>query len=305
MSVEELRSNLATYETQRAQVDDLLQQDASNVEFQELRASLVEVIELTQELLREALQSEAATQPSPAAAAASAPTGGSWQAAPVVVQSQAPAVSSFLPPQVAQQIRAAQQRAALAGDAPAAWAIGARCQAVWSGDGEWYPAKVDGVSAQGNFVVTFDEDGGVEEVVRGNVKEAAEEAQAYRGVSAPTRNSVNEEVAITEMPQWLEIQPEDDEKTVNKKKKLQKAHKSKMRFAKLDKETKERQSSWQNFQKGTVKKKKKPAGFIGLKKTSMFSVPEGIGGKVGVTGSGRAMTEAPNRGRHDFSNLQG
>lgn len=62
------------------------------------------------------------------------------------------------------------------------------------------------------------------------------------------------------MMQWLEIQPEDDEKTVNKKKKLQKAHKSKMRFAKLDKETKERQSSWQNFQKGTVKKKKKPAG---------------------------------------------
>lgn len=65
-----------------SQVDDLLQQDASNVEFQELRASLVEVIELTQELLREALQSEAATQPSPAAAAASAPTGGessSWK----------------------------------------------------------------------------------------------------------------------------------------------------------------------------------------------------------------------------------
>ncbi len=53
---------------------------------------------------------------------------GDTQSAPVVVETQAPAVSSFLPPQVAQQIRAAQQRAALAGDAPAAWAIGARCQ---------------------------------------------------------------------------------------------------------------------------------------------------------------------------------
>ena len=61
------------------------------------------------------------------------------------------------------------------------------------------------------------------------------------------------------LPQWLEILPEDDEKTKTKKKKLQKAHKSKMRFAKLDKETKERQSSWQNFQKGKVAKKK-PAG---------------------------------------------
>lgn len=33
------------------------------------------------------------------------------------------------------------------------------------------------------------------------MREAPEEAQAYRGVTAPTRNSVNETVAITEMPQ--------------------------------------------------------------------------------------------------------
>ena len=51
-------------------------------------------------------------------------------AAPVAVQTAAPAVSSFLPPQVAQQIRAAQQKAALVGQAPANWAIGARVQAV-------------------------------------------------------------------------------------------------------------------------------------------------------------------------------
>lgn len=51
-------------------------------------------------------------------------------AVPVAVQTAAPAVSSFLPPQVAQQIRAAQQKAALAGQAPANWAIGARVQAV-------------------------------------------------------------------------------------------------------------------------------------------------------------------------------
>ncbi len=171
------------------------------------------------------------------------PAGGA--AAPVAVQTSAPAVSSFLPPQVAQQIRAAQQRAALAGQAPAAWAIGARVQAVslrsaprmtaaitsgqawrcstsemgctpcshrrpctgreaaqvpsffaevrlcnpthpthhrpkvlgshqagcigaqvWSGDGEWYSSSIIGVSAAGNFIVSFDEDGGTEEVRR-------------------------------------------------------------------------------------------------------------------------------------------
>ena len=67
---------------------------------------------------------------------------------------------------MAQQIRAAQQKAALSGQAPLAWAIGARCQAVWSGDGGWYNGTVSGVSVNSRFIVTFDDDGGVEEVRR-------------------------------------------------------------------------------------------------------------------------------------------
>lgn len=42
-----------------------------------------------------------------------------------------------------------------------------------------------------------------------------------------------------------------------------------------------------------------PGFFTGTKKESMFKVPEG--GKVGVIGSGRGMTEAAKRGRHEFS----
>ena len=38
---------------------------------------------------------------------------------------------------------------------------------IWSGDGEWYAASIIGVSAAGSFVVSFDEDGGTEEVRRG------------------------------------------------------------------------------------------------------------------------------------------
>ena len=57
--------------------------------------------------------------------------------------------------QVAQQIRSAQQKAALAGQAPPAWAIGAKCQAVYSLDGEWYEASVVGVTTAGDFVVKF------------------------------------------------------------------------------------------------------------------------------------------------------
>ena len=56
---------------------------------------------------------------------------------------------------MAQQIRSAQQKAALAGQAPPAWAIGAKCQAVYSLDGEWYEAAVVGVTTAGDFVVKF------------------------------------------------------------------------------------------------------------------------------------------------------
>ena len=58
---------------------------------------------------------------------------------PVAAITEAPAVRipSALPPQVAEQIRLAQQRAAIFGQGPAAWAIGAKVQARYSGDGLW------------------------------------------------------------------------------------------------------------------------------------------------------------------------
>lgn len=63
---------------------------------------------------------------------------------------------SSLPESVADQIQAARVRAALLGQGPAAWAVGAKCQAQYSVDGEYYDATVDGVTADGKFVVVFD-----------------------------------------------------------------------------------------------------------------------------------------------------
>lgn len=64
---------------------------------------------------------------------------GASAGAPVAAITEAPAVRipSALPPQVAEQIRLAQQRAAIFGQGPAAWAIGAKVQARYSGDGLW------------------------------------------------------------------------------------------------------------------------------------------------------------------------
>ena len=56
--------------------------------------------------------------------------------------------------------------------------------------------------------------------------------------------------------QWLQLKETDDEKTKARKKKLQKSHKSKLRFQQLDQEVKSRQDNWQNFKKGKGAKKK-------------------------------------------------
>ncbi len=92
----------------------------------------LQVLELTQELLKETT----AQQEAAAAVEAAAP---SAPAAPVAAITEAPEVRvpSVLPPHVAQQIRAAQQRAALQGQGPAAWAIGAKVQAQYSADDNW------------------------------------------------------------------------------------------------------------------------------------------------------------------------
>lgn len=134
---------------------------------------------------------------------ASAETGLSQQqaaASGTVITAPSLQLPSILPPQVAEQIRSAQQRAALQNQAPAAWAIGARCQAVYSGDGEWYSASVSGVTAADTFLITFAEYGNQEEVHRSNVRPRPDSSEVYRGVSAPKRKAVAEAPQLEEMP---------------------------------------------------------------------------------------------------------
>lgn len=308
-SLEELQANLRDYEEQLEQVGQLLLDDPENKEYKGIYESLAEVIALTKELIADAQ----AVEPAQPVAPAAAPQQQQQQQAPLVgaavppplgaaAITQAPEVRlpSVLPPQVAQQIKDAQQRAALAGQAPAAWAIGALCQAVYSGDGQWYDGVVEAVSASGNFVVAFEGYDTREEVERQSVRArpAAESVdEGYRPVSAPRRHRVADEVQLQEMPKWLEIKETDDVKTMSKKRKLQKSFKSKARFAKMDLEQKQKADSWRAFVGGKASKKK--AGFMtSLKRESMFKVPEG--GKVGVIGSGKGVTEYAKRKRHEF-----
>eukprot|EP00878_Enallax_costatus_P016841 GHUV01017677.1.p1 GENE.GHUV01017677.1~~GHUV01017677.1.p1 ORF type:complete len:274 (+),score=82.36 GHUV01017677.1:702-1523(+) len=209
-------------------------------------------------------------------------------------------VAAMLPASVADQIRRAQVKQALLGQGNAAWAIGADCLALYSGDGQYYPAKVKAVTDDGNFVVVYEGYGTEEELPLASVRPPVDEATAvgYTGVAAPKRKRVEDEPLVDQAPpKWLEIKPTDDEKTIARKKKLLKSYKSKKRFQEMDVKQKERQSNWQSFLKGKGGKSK--AGFFtGRKKESMFAVPEG--GKVGVIGSGKGLTDYKKQTRHEF-----
>ncbi|EFJ51259.1 hypothetical protein VOLCADRAFT_103530 [Volvox carteri f. nagariensis] len=167
---------------------------------------------------------------------------------------------AILPASVAEQIRKAQIRAALTGQAPGEWAIGAQCQAVYSADGEYYDATVEAVSEAGNFIVVFDGYGNKEEVGLTGVRPRPSADEGYRGVAAPKRKRVEEEPVVTEIPKWLAIKETDDEKTKARKKKLLKSFKSKIRFQNMDLAQKQKQDTWQSFLKGKGSKKK--TGFL-------------------------------------------
>ena len=204
---------------------------------------------------------------------------------PVAAITEAPEVRvpSVLPPQIKDQIRIAQRRAALAGHAPAEWAIGSQIQAKFSGDGVWYDAEVTAISTSGKLIVKYTNFGTQDEVELTDIRNIEDQFEGtnheYKGVTAPKRNTVkdNSLESFEQPPAWMHIKPTDDEKTKQKKKKLLKSFKSKQRFQKMDLEQKKKADSWKSFL--TSKATKRSGGFS--KKKSMFSVTSG--GKIGVS----------------------
>jgi survival-of-motor-neuron-related-splicing factor 30 len=108
----------------------------------------------------------AAAAPSLAAAAAAEPASSleQQQQQQQIVTPAELNIAAMLPASVADQIRRAQVKQALLGQGNAAWAVGNACLALYSGDGQYYPATVKAVTEAGNFVVVFEGYGNEEEV---------------------------------------------------------------------------------------------------------------------------------------------
>jgi survival-of-motor-neuron-related-splicing factor 30 len=316
-SLEELQSSLREYKDQLSLVEahlkgseDATSDDDERQELDKVRVDLLEVISLTEDLVKDALPPPS-TQQSPEGSSRQKEKGDDADAAKA-------STSSVLPKELQENIRRNQAKAALLGTGPAKWAVGHRCEAFrveqqqqqqTEGGGEWREATVRSLhESSGNYVVEFKSDGHMQEasveLVRPHREMLREEV--YAPVAAPKRNQCAgaEDLAKTsgekrEVPTNLIIRPDDDERTRIKKKKILKSMKSKHRFAEMDRKQQSKKSDWQSFVKGKGSKKKKGF-YTGRKRESIFKTSDDGQGRVGVVGSGKGLTNYKQTKRHEF-----
>ncbi|KAL5982817.1 hypothetical protein ACLOJK_016894 [Asimina triloba] len=193
-------------------------------------------------------------------------------------------------------------------DLGARFPVGTRVQAVWSEDGEWYEATIEALTPNG-YYVSYDGWGNKEEVDPGNVRpiqegetnallEAERQAEATKqAIKRKIAQAANADFQSRNLPAKLRIEADDPEDVKAAKRKKIHAFKSKMRFEQLEVAQNKRQNAWQQFQ-STKGKTKKIGFFSGRKRESIFKSPDDPKGKVGVTGSGKGLTEFQKREKY-------
>ncbi|KAK8916632.1 hypothetical protein KSP39_PZI023280 [Platanthera zijinensis] len=279
VNMEELASNLTTYKEQLHEVKKLLVGDPGNIEYADMKKELIEVIALTEELLVTTKQAD--------------------------YSSSAGELDAYVSP--SQRFSQSKGSSGPTGDFHK-FAVGTRVQAVWSEDGEFYDATIEALTPNGYFVF-YDGWGNREEVDPDNVRQIEEgdvnalleaEKQAEATKQAIKRKIA--QAAVTDfqhriIPSKLRIDPTDPDDVKAAKKKKIHAFKSKARFEQLEVVQNKRQNAWQQFQ--STKGKTKKVGFLsGRQRSSIFKSPDDPTGKVGVTGSGKGLTEFQKREKH-------
>ncbi|CAO2829860.1 unnamed protein product [Amaranthus hypochondriacus] len=275
LSIQELTSNISTYREQLQQVKLLLADDPSNSEYKDMQKELEEVIALTEELLVTAKQNDNFVSAIGTSASTSDTLNGVAQ---YEMQDRYP--------------------------------IGMKIQAVWSEDGEWYDATIEAYTPNG-YYVRFDEWGNKEEVDPANVRsldgdstgvdallQAEKEAEATKqALKRKIAQAAVVDFQSRSIPAKLRINPDDPEDVKAAKRKKIHSFKSKVRMEKLEVTQNKRQNAWQQFQ-STKGRAKKVGFFSGRKKESIFKSPDDPFGKVGVTGSGKGLTDFQKREKH-------
>ncbi|CAK9168444.1 unnamed protein product [Ilex paraguariensis] len=265
-------------------VRKLLDDDPGNSEYVDMEKELVEVISLTEELLSTAKQNE--------------------NSGLYIGTSSDPSHSLRHSGSTFQH----NMESTTISDQSEKFAVGTKVQAVWSEDGEWYDATIEALTPNG-YYVRYDEWGNKEEVDPANIRpveegtvntllEAEREAEATKqALKRKIAQAAAADFQSRSLPAKLRIDPDDPEDVKAAKRKKIHAFKSKVRMEQLEVTQNKRQNAWQQFQ--TTKGQAKKIGFFsGRKRESIFKSPDDPFGKVGVTGSGKGLTDFQKREKH-------
>lgn len=155
------------------------------------------------------------------------------------------------------------------------WKVGDKCQAPWSKDGQFYVAKIDEITEEGQCTVTFEEYGNTEVTTLSILR-------PKEGLKHP-----GSEANILEMSEKLRSKKQHLQDIREYKKK--KAQKKAQRLKQLEEEREVEKSKWQQFNAKASSKNKK-----GQVKKSIFASPDNVNGRVGVGTcgiGGKPMTE--------------
>lgn len=277
---------MASYREQLEQIDAVLLADPTNETLAKLRQDIVQVIQLTSELLSVTVGGGASAQPDAKDLLKDYEAGdivmayfekdNTFQPAEIdAVTSEGnfaitwlgfPSSSSEVIPDKIKRFEGNN------------FSVGDKVMAIFSGDSLWYEATVGRVFDDG-YDVTFDKFGNNDRMQKTHVKAKIE-----------SKEEKKRKLTIREVPDTLKIVPTDSDAVKATKKKKIKQIKSHNRSVEKDLLQNRRQNNWQSFQaKGA--KRKVVGKFVGRNKDSMFKTPEGDTGKVGVVGSGKPMTE--------------
>ncbi|KAI0348465.1 hypothetical protein BDW22DRAFT_92839 [Trametopsis cervina] len=196
---------------------------------------------------------------------------------------------------------ASSSKAKAGGTAPAkkAFVAGDECLAKYSGDGQWYAARVasvGGAAENRQYSVVFRGYNSTEIVNASQIK-ALPSNYSGPGIGGGGGGSG----AIGGGGSGgakRKLSKEEEEERERKKKKNEKKLENKAAKAK---EQTEKQATWQKFAK---KSERKGIHIAGVSGTSIFKTPDNPLGRVGVTGSGKGMTEVKLMGKHKFDQTQ-
>jgi len=189
--------------------------------------------------------------------------------------------------------------------------IGGKCYAKYT-DGNWYEAEIILLPNTNNnkFRITYLGYGNTEDVDIEDISphSAPVPTLQLQSTSTPTttttittavstdttgkngkkrtaadfNNERDKETGEFQIPKYLKILPTDDEETRNSKRKRIKAIKNANRKKELEEERVEKKNQWQTFASASKV----------TKKSSMFSSPDSIEGRVGVINSGKKINSS-------------